>query len=208
METTPINLRGNTSYNSCITTGLITITSQDNLAGPNKKNTESYTIENYCIICYNTINELPAETCTDVTRNVIYYNLKNQLCSCVYDVHFECLTYWLLNNPICPICRGGVNINTNGSAIKLYKEHNKINISINGDEYTSNTDCVVVDLKNCSYFEYIDDNDEKPDGNNNTETPQNTDGHCSKVVLNAVCHFIVIFIISFVVYSFLYLYVL
>lgn len=87
-------------------------------------------------------------------RSLFYYNLKNQNCNCSYNVHFECLVYWLLNNPQCPVCRNVVNINTPSTPITIKTLYNKIIIVSDGINE------VIIDLNHCKYLDFIHTNNQ------------------------------------------------
>lgn len=119
-----------------------------------------------CIICFNKINELFVSF--DRTKNIVvdmdienmeqnntrvkaffYYNLKNQNCNCNYNVHFECLTYWLYDNPHCPLCRNIVTINNrdNVDSISISKHNNFIIVHDKQNQ-------IYIDLQKCPYLDF------------------------------------------------------
>lgn len=216
MENTRINecCATTTNYNACTNNSLDAREEKQNEQYDTKINiSEVYIMEQDCIICYNTINEWLNETDIEVARKMLYYNLKNQSCGCIYEIHFECLIYWLLHNPCCPMCRRSVDINNANSPIHIRKDQNRVNISIggrfdgnlNGDAYSTNTDDIVVDLEHCSYFDYINNTDENANDTNDNEIVQNEPygRRCTTIFYYALCHVISIFIIALVIYSFI-----
>lgn len=199
MENTRINEDRVINYNTCT----------NNLSN-------TYIMEEECIICYNTINEWPNVSDIEVARKMLYYNLKNQSCGCIYEIHFECIIYWLLNNPCCPMCRRSVDINNANSPINIHKDHNKVNISIgdnfDGDVYGTNTDDIVVDLEHCNYFEYINSSDENINNysehvavHNDLAMAQNdpSNRRCVTNSYRAICYIVSIFIVTLAIYSFI-----
>lgn len=130
---------------------------------------ESITFPNECIICFGDVDgdvdvdvDVDADADADGdgngngsgngsgngddgVRRLFFFNLKNQNCNCVYDVHFECLVYWLLQNQHCPLCRSPVDI---VNIVKIRKN----------DRYavlTSGENRISIDMKNCNYFDYV-----------------------------------------------------
>jgi hypothetical protein len=108
--------------------------------------------DNECVICFNTVNEFLLDIIGPVseiqyTRNLFYYNLKNQKCSCKYDIHFECLINWLLTKSQCPMCRNPVDINKEDSTITINNIYEGIVIIRDSESE------LIIDLNNCEYFD-------------------------------------------------------
>jgi hypothetical protein len=100
----------------------------------------------------NKISIIPSfnkSTKEDNIKSLLYYNLKYQSCNCNYDIHFECLVYWLINYKYCPICRKKVNVNNNeANSITIKPIHgNVVNIILGFKE-------IKLDMNKCEYFNY------------------------------------------------------
>lgn len=159
MENSKINTSSNDqNYKSC----------ENNSSQPssNSSSLSEISLNDSCIICFNKINELFVSF--DRTKNIVvdmdietmeqnntrakaffYYNLKNQNCSCNYNVHFECLTYWLYDNPHCPLCRNIVTINNrdNVDSISISKHNNFIIVHDKQNQ-------IYIDLQKCPYLDF------------------------------------------------------
>lgn len=133
-----------------------------------------------CIICFNNVKKClyfientPNNEAYDYEKNnrktFFYYNLKNQNCNCNYNIHFECLVYWLLINKYCPICRTNINVNNSNSPLKIEQKYNKLIII---SDNTNINNYIVIDLDHC---EFIDNTLTKQE--NNIEQHNNIDNN-------------------------------
>lgn len=115
---------------------------------------------NVCIICLNDTEQYfyhfedpnyeKSNLLQENIKSLFYYNLKNQNCNCNYNIHFECLIYWLFNNQQCPICRNNIEMDNEINPLKIEQKYNKLLIVSNNrnDDQT-----IIIDLNACDYIE-------------------------------------------------------
>lgn len=113
---------------------------------------DTETKDSECVICFNIVTEFPLDNIGPVseiqyTRNLFYYNLKNQNCMCKYDIHFECLINWLLTKSQCPMCRNPLDINKENSIISINNIYDGI-VVIRDRESE-----LIIDLNNCEHVD-------------------------------------------------------
>jgi len=158
-----------------------------------------------CIICYHPIQNQPIhslETSEDtndaILKSIFYYNIKNQNCSCLYEVDFKCLIKWLMTSPVCPMCRTLIDVNSNTSSITIVPQNGSIVLISDRDHRE-----LLLDL---THYDHIDTEDaidpiNIPVPDENEIVVIHHPNRFTQVIVNALIAFIIMIVLIIYIYT-------